>query len=384
MFSEAERQLPQLRIGEYVSRYPVILGGMSIGTGGAELAAAVANAGGMGTIGGVGRGFLTANRKLARSFRDADCRAIENEINLAREISPDGILGVNVLMAARWHKPVIRAAVATGGERSKINYLVVGAGFHEGVPQWIADHPEVALILMASADLAAILMTKAWWREGKGRLPDAIVLEAPKDAGGHLGASRDKVYRQTLTLESTVPSLRKRLAEHGWEIPIIGAGGVWDRADIDRVLGWGGNGVQMATRFVCTPECAAPESFKQMYLQAKRVGPMREGYTNGDIVLVDSPVGYPGRAIYNKFLHELKEGLVHDRCKVNCLTRCLCRESKCGSHFCIIDRLVKAFEGDVENGLVFCGSNAYRSREQGIVPVKQILAELCTAGPNDT
>lgn len=365
-----EGQLPSLMLGEHKVKVPIVGGAMSIAVAGVDLAAAIANEGGAGTLGGVGRAFLTENRNLARmarTFGKADCLALERLIDATREKSPDGVIGVNILMAARWHEPMIKTAVGPKGKRPKIDYLVVGAGFHEDVPEWVKDHPEVALVLMASSDRSATMLAGSWWKKHK-RKPDAIVMEAPIDAGGHLGAHRRMVDDPKLRLEYSIPALRKRLGEYEWgDITIIGAGGIWDRADIDRVLAFGADGVQMATRFVCTQECAAPESFKQKYIDASKE----------DIVLVDSPVGYPGRAIRNKFIKELEAGNVRDRCKVNCLTKCACRESKGKVSFCIIDRLVKAVEGDADNGLVFCGSNAWRSKEQGIVTVKQIFDELC-------
>lgn len=361
-----KEKLSPIKIGEYKIEVPIFGGAMSIAVAGPEYAATIASLGGVGILGGVGRAFLTENRDLSSSFEKADCLALERAIDATREMSPDGKIGVNILMAARWHESLIRTAVGPKGKKSKINFLVVGAGFHEDVPEWIKDHPGIALLLMASSDRSATMLAGIWWKKHK-RKPDAIIMEDPGKAGGHLGAHRKMVNDKKVSLEHSIPALRQRLFELGWEIPIIGAGGVWDGADIDRVIAFGADGVQIATRFVCTPECAAPVEFKKMYLDANKE----------DIVLVDSPVGYPGRAIRNKFIDQLEKGEIHDKCKVSCLTKCACRESKGRTHFCIIDRLVKAFEGDVENGLVFCGSNAWRSKEQGIVPMKQVYDELC-------
>lgn len=364
-----ENQFPPLVIAEQFSErriildQPIIGGGMSIGVAGAEYASAFAKLGLAGTLGGVGRVFLDGNRKLAHSLWKDDCLALQKEISCAREMSPDGIIGANILLAVRWHEQLIQAAVGPKEKKSKINYLVAGAGFHEDVPLWTKDHPEVALLLMASSDLAAVMMAKQW-QEKHHRLPDAIIMEEPSTAGGHLGATRKSLDRDKYKLEFSIPALLNRLDDHGWNIPIIAAGGIWDRSDINRMLRLGARGVQMATRFVCTPECAVPPAFKQMYLNAGKE----------DIVLVDSPVGYPGRAIRNKFINQLEQGEIHDRCEGSCLTKCACRDLK--THFCVMDRLVRAFRGDVENGLFFCGGNAWRAKEQGIVPVSQIIEEL--------
>lgn len=374
-----ERRLKPFSLGEHLVKVPIVGGAMSIAVAGDELTAGISNLGGAGTLGGVGRAFLPENKGLAPTFREADPIALQKIIDITREKSPDGVIGVNVLMAARWHKAMIRAAVESGGKgkRSKIDYLVIGAGFSDEVPEWVADHPEVALVIMASSDIGAAMMARAWWKDGEGRLPDAIVLEDPKYAGGHLGANRDKINRRSLRLEYSVRGLRERLDGYRWPISIIAAGGVWGKEDMDRILALGADAVQMATRFVATKECDASEAFKQIHLMANGVNEESVEKKEGDIVLVDSPVGMPGRAIYNQFLRDLDEGKIHDRCKVNCLTKCLCRESKGASSFCIIDHLVKAYEGDEKEGLFFSGSNAYRSKGQGIVPVKQIFDELC-------
>ncbi|MCL5784311.1 MAG: hypothetical protein M1142_03085 [Patescibacteria group bacterium] len=123
-----ERHLPPLMLGVHKVRVPIIGGGMSIAIAGPEHVAAIANEGGAGTLGGVGREIGRASCRLARSFMERDRLALERLIDVTREISPDGVIGVNILMAARWHKEMIEAAVGPNGKRSKIDFLVVGAG----------------------------------------------------------------------------------------------------------------------------------------------------------------------------------------------------------------------------------------------------------------
>lgn len=357
-----EKQLPSLAIGEYELKYPIIGGGMSIKTGGSKVAAAVAECGGGGTLGGVGLGYIPRDRREA-GYRilKAERLALQQELRVTRNLCPDGIIGANILMAARYHKEMIQAAIEA---EAGINYLTLGAGFNPEVPEWTKEHPEVALLLMASSDKAAMTMA-AGWRE-HGRLPDAIIMEEPATAGGHLGASWKMVYKDMYKLDRTIPALIESLQQKGWNIPVIAAGGIWDRKDIDHYLSLGAKGVQMASRFVCTPECAAAAEFKQMYLKARKE----------DAILIASPVGYPGRALRNPFTEKYEQGEIHDQCDINCLTKCECRESKGERGFCIIKRLNLAFEGNVDNGLVFCGSNAWRSKEQGIVPVSKIFKDL--------
>jgi nitronate monooxygenase len=202
------------------------------------------------------------------------------------------------------------------------------------------------------------------------RLPDAIVTEAPGYAGGHLGARFEDVNSPDLIHDKVVPELVEYLAKDlKVDIPVIAAGGIWDRSDIDRVFSFGARGVQMATRFVCTFECDAPESFKKAYMDA----------AEKDIVLLMSPAGLPGRAIRNKFLRGIESGVIpDDPCFANCLTHCTYQSD--GTNFCIATALAKAQRGDAEGGLLFCGSNAYRCRE--IVHVSDIIEELF--GPVET
>ena len=70
------------------------------------------------------------------------------------------------------------------------------------------------------------------------------------------------------------------------------AGGIYDRSDMDAALALGVDGVQMGTRFVTTYECDADVSYKQAYINC----------TKEQIGIVKSPVGMPGRAIFNPFI----------------------------------------------------------------------------------
>jgi len=147
------------------------------------------------------------------------------------------------------------------------------------------------------------------------------------------------------------------------KIPVIVAGGIFTGADIARMLQAGAAGVQMATRFVCTDECEVAPEFKQAYLDCKE----------DDIVIINSPVGLPGRAIRNRFLRNLEAGtLDHLQCPYRCLTTCNIAEAR----YCIAQALARAYQGDMDmdKGLVFCGQNAYRLSK--IVPVKELIAEL--------
>lgn len=349
-----ESELPPLKFGQYEIDVPIFQGGMSVAISGAQLAAEVARCGGAGTIGGVGRGFTPEKYTY-----EAGRQALRNELKKANEINPHGVFGVNLLVAVRDYDQLVRVSVENGAK-----FIVSGAGLPTDLPEQTADHPEVALIPIVSSVQAVRIICQMWNRRHK-RLPDAIVVEAPSTAGGHLGVTpKQGIYDENLKLEYVIPESRKFLESQGWNIPLIAAGGIWSREDIEWAIKLGADGVQMATRFVCTPECEAPDEFKQKYIDSKPE----------DVIIIQSPVGIPGRAIRTKFLERVEKGEINDQCRVSCLTKCNLRDNR--QTYCIIKALDNVRRGDVENGIVFSGSNAYRSKEQGIVPVRKIFEEL--------
>lgn len=362
--------LPSLQIGQHTARYPIIQGGMGIRISGANLAAAVANAGGIGVISAVALGinspYLDINQPNVRirreQFFEANRLALIDEINKARELSPNGIIGVNVMVAVRDYETLVRTAAQQG-----VHLIISGAGLPLQLPEYTTDYPEVALVPIVSSTRAARLICRKWERQYK-RLPDAFVVENPNTAGGHLGAKYDELNDPALNAEQVIPELVNYLEnELGHSIPVIAAGGVWDRADIIRVLELGAKGVQIATRFITTEECDADIRYKEFHIHAQPE----------DVVIVSSPVGLPGRALKNPFVEKVMSNsdALEKRCLFNCLHSCHCRDS--GDLYCIVQALDKAARGDVENGLVFSGSNA--GRTERIVSVAELMAELVSA-----
>ncbi|MFA6361739.1 MAG: nitronate monooxygenase family protein [Candidatus Shapirobacteria bacterium] len=348
-------RLQSLTFGEYTIDNCIFQGGMSVRISGAELTTAVTKCGGAGTIGGVGRGF---GRKEYQNFsgQDADRLALRDELQKAKDIDPDGIWGVNLLVAVTDYEGLVKTAVDNGTK-----FIVSGAGLPLNLPALTTDYPEIALIPIVSSVQGVRVICERWKRDHK-RLPDAIIIEEPATAGGHLGAKFEHINDENLLLKNVIPESRRYLDENKYNIPLIGAGGIWDRQNIDQILEYGASGVQMATRFVCTNECEAPIEFKQVYINSN------------ETIIIRSPVGLPGRAIKTEFLERVKRDEIDDHCGVSCLHRCNLRDS--GEDYCIIQALSNVRDGDVKNGVVFAGSNAPRSKEQGIVPVRQIFDEL--------
>ncbi|MFH1827415.1 MAG: nitronate monooxygenase family protein [bacterium] len=354
-------ELPPLNIGAYSVKKPIFQGGMSIGISGAELATAATKAEGIGTIGGVGLGHGIKEYAHLPFFK-ANRQALLDELHKAKEIDPNGVWGVNLLAAIKGYDALVRTALKGGAK-----FIVSGAGLPLNLPELTKDYPEVALIPIVSSAQGVRVITK-WWLRHYERQPDAIIIEEPSTAGGHLGVtSSQTIYDSDLLLVNAIPESRKWLDDHDYNIPIIAAGGIYDRSDIDRMLALGAKGIQMGTRFVCTHESGASEEFKQKYLNAKEE----------DIVLVESPVGIPGRAIRTEFSQEIERGeRPKYKCAANCLEVCNFRSTKGDKAYCIMDALHNSRVGNSKEGIVFAGSNAYRSKEQGIVSVRQIFDEL--------
>ncbi|MCX6574595.1 MAG: nitronate monooxygenase, partial [Candidatus Aminicenantes bacterium] len=197
-----------------------------------------------------------------------------------------------------------------------------------------------------------------------GDIPDGVVVEGPR-AGGHLGFKPEQIDDPEYRLEKLVPEVVEALAEFEsrWNrsLPVIAAGGIFTGEDIYRFLKLGAKGVQMATRFVATHECDADIRFKKAYVACKEE----------DILIIKSPVGMPGRAIWGKFLEAIGRG---DRKVFRCPSRCL---ESCGARearYCISEALDSARKGDLENGFAFCGANAHRI--ESILSVHQLVTGL--------
>lgn len=306
-------QLPVLQIGNLTARFPIVQGGMAIRISTAPLAAAVAEAGGVGTIAGTGMSL----------------EELAGEIRQAKKLT-QGIIGVNVLFAARNFAQLVRTAI-----REKVDFIVSGAGFSRDMFIWGRDAGTPIIPIVSSARLAKLA-------EKMGAA--ALVVEGV-EAGGHLGTD--------LPLKEILKDIRDAV-----KIPIIAAGGIATGQEAAEILALGADGVQLATRFLASEECTAPQAYKEMHLNVKPE----------DIVIINSPVGLPGKAIRNTFSEKLAAGLPidHDPCSA-----CL---KKCSQYFCIFAALKRAQQGDMERGLIFSGESAVKLKE--ILPVETIMTDL--------
>ena len=358
--------MPVLKIGKHQPRYPLIQGGMGVAISGANLAGHVAGCGGIGTIASVGLCYNSPYFKEKRNYFEVNQIVIREEIQRAREIALANIkpmiegfkpvIAVNCMVALTDYDTQVRSSCEGG-----VDIIISGAGLPLRLPEYTKDFPDVALVPIVSSAKAASLIARRWEKQ-YGRLPDGFVVETPHTAGGHLGASTiEQVYSPELALDIAVPEVVKYVSDElKVVIPVIAAGGIWDRTDLLHAFELGANGAQVGTRFVCTEECDAAMGFKQAYINA----------TEDDIVLINSPAGLPGRVIRNPFIAAYLEGEVESKpCFANCLSHC--RYKKDRSTFCIAMALIDGCLGNWESGLFFCGSNAIKATK--IEKVEQIM-----------
>lgn len=338
-----------------MARIPVIQGGMGVGISLSSLAGAVAAAGGIGVISTAQIGYREPD--FDTDPIGANLRAIGSEIKKARQAAGGGILGVNIMVATRKYEEYVKAAVAAG-----IDLIISGAGLPMDLPKLVGTAKTKLAPIVSSVKSAQVIM-RYWWKK-YSRLPDLVVIEGPL-AGGHLGFHREQLddiegLHYDEEVKSIIEKVNETAAEHGTSIPVVMAGGVYTRSDMEHYLEMGASGVQMATRFVTTYECDADPAYKQSYIDAKKE----------DIVIVQSPVGMPGRAILNPFMNRAKEGQIpHEKCHL-CISTCKGADTP----YCITDALVNAVKGKVDDALLFCGANAYRATH--LEHVKDIMEEF--------
>lgn len=333
-----------LVIGDLTAPIPVIQGGMGVGISLSGLAGAVAKAGGIGIISTAQIGYREEG--FDKDPIGTNLSAIKKEIDKAREIAPDGIIGVNIMVATRNYEEYVRAAAEAGAD-----VIISGAGLPMTLPE-VAGHTRAKLAPVVSSAKSSDVICK-YWKKKYNRLPDFVVIEGPL-AGGHLGFSMEQLsdipsLHYDDEVKKIIAHVNKYAEEAGVSIPVVVAGGIYERADMEHYLELGAAGVQVATRFVTTYECDAHEAYKMAYINAKKE----------DIRIVKSPVGMPGRAIRNAFIENIEKNGRREfdgPCHI-CIARC----DRNTIPYCITEALVNAAKGKVDDALLFCGANAWRA-----------------------
>lgn len=345
-----------LKLGDKTSKYPIIQGGMGVGVSMHNLAGNVSKEGGIGIISTADIGYQEDD--FNKNPIGANLRAIGKEIKLAREIAgEDKILGVNIMVALKNYSEIVKECV-----KQKIDLIISGAGIPKELPQYVKGTKTKIAPIVSSLRCCKLIVKH--WRSKYNYVPDMIIIEGP-EAGGHLGFRNEELLegnKPTLEniTEEVVDYISEIEKETNKEIPVISAGGIWDGKDIKKFLDLGAKGVQMATRFVATDECDASIEFKQAYVNAKQE----------DIKIIKSPVGMPGRALYNNFIKMTEES----KCKINRCYGCIKTCDVANTPYCITKALIDSVKGRINDGLVFCGSNVHKVKE--IVSVHTLMQEL--------
>lgn len=344
-----------LVIGNKSARIPVIQGGMGVGVSRSKLAGAVAKAGGVGIISTAQIGY--DEEGFEKDEKGCNLRAIKKHIELAKAQADGGLVGVNVMVALQEYKEHVEASVEAGAD-----VVICGAGLPMDLPELVKGS-DTKFAPIVSSEKAALLLLKRWDKKYE-TTADFIVIEGPK-AGGHLGFSVDQLddidHLDYDTEIQKIIACKKPFEEkYGRQIPVIVAGGIFDHEDVCHAIELGADGVQVATRFVATEECDASDRYKQAYIAAKE----------SDVQIIKSPVGMPGRAIRNAFIEQVEKG----RQPITKCYRCIKSCKPAEIPYCITKALVNAVEGDLDNGLIFAGSNVGRITKMTTVP--ELMKEL--------
>jgi len=347
-------EFENFKIGGLNIALPIVQGGMGVRVSTSSLASAVSNEGALGVIAAVALG--EGEDGTEQDYRTRSSESLKQSIRETRSLTRNPF-GVNIMCALSNYDDLVRVS-----EEESVDVIISGAGLPLKLPSFIKNE-KTKLVPIVSSARAANIICSMWQRKHK-RLPDAVVVEGPL-AGGHLGYSRAELDdKENFSLDNILQKVLTVV--HGFEtnvkkIPVIAAGGIFDGKDIARVMRLGAGAVQMATRFVCTDECDVSPEYKQAYLTAQEK----------DIVIIQSPVGLPGRVILNDFVKRITQGERMDfGCKYQCLSTCDPKKV----NYCIAKALINASRGLMDKGFAMCGSNAHRIK--GIVSVKQLIAEL--------
>lgn len=377
--------LAPLRLSQR-SLLPIVQGGMGIGISAKGLAGSVAALGGIGTISSVDlrrhhpdlmerTQGLKPSQGAKEAIDAANLEALEREIRAARvRASGRGLLAINVMRAVNAYGASVLRALECG-----IDAVVVGAGLPLDLPDLAREHPKAALIPILSDARGVQLVVRKW--ERKRRLPDAIIIEHPGLAGGHLGAAKvADLHDPRFDFENAIPQSRAFLRSAGIEseVPLIAAGGIRSLQDIARLQGLGAAAAQLGTPFAVTLEGDAHPEFKRVLAQA----------SDEQMVEFTSVAGLPARAVQTPWLsaylkiEDKLQAVAHPKLRCtksfDCLAQCGLRDGTLGwGQFCIDNQLAAALRGDVKKGLFFRGAGALPFGEQ-IRSVSDLIQKLLT------
>ena len=353
---------------------PMAKGLFNTARGASALTTAIGGAGGVGSA--IGGGLLAAIGEIpaivtaavtalaslgigvygAGKTTQAVSESIKKEYEKARRISPNGIIGFNIMVALKDYREHVIEAAKAGAD-----IIVSGAGLPTELPEYLKGFKTKMAPIVSSVKSAKVILK--YWDRRHNTTADMIIIEGPK-AGGHLGFSVEELESELdydNEIQGIIDVVKEYEKKYNKDIPVVVAGGISDKNKVKHAFDLGAQGVQVATRFVPTKECDADENYKKEYIKAKKE----------DIVIVKSPVGMPGRAIKNKFMEKVINGekFTPKKC-LGCLARCNPKEIP----YCITERLIYAAKGKTDEALLFCGADAYKVNK--ITTVKKVFKEL--------
>ncbi len=351
--------MKELIIGDITIKIPIIQGGMGAGISWSSLASAVTNAGGIGIISAVGTGILEED--FHNDPQGAHLRGLVKKIRETRQ-KTDGVIGVNILIALTNANELMIKCCEEG-----VNMLFLSAGLPLTLPDEVVDNHRkkggIKLVPIISSTRALDLVIKTWWHR-YNILPDMVAVEGAL-SGGHLAFAKDTLDEPKNTLDCLIPEFLRFIKEtedkHQVKIPLIAEGGIYSGEDIYKYMKMGASGVMLGTRFVATLECDADYLFKEAYVRA----------SEEDIILFKSPLGLWARAIRNPFMKRIAEGYRPKfHCRYHCLKTCKPKEVP----FCLAEALINAKTGNMDEGLILAGPNAWKVDQ--IVSVNELMSEL--------
>lgn len=347
-----------IQIGDLYLEKPIIQGGMGIGVSRSLLAGAVAKEGGMGVISTAQVGYDSPQFKTKPE--ETNLKELPIEIAIAKELAGGkGAVAVNIMSVTQLYGDYVRTAVEEG-----VDAIISGAGLPIELPEHVKGSNVKIAPVVASKKAADIVMKM--WDKKYQRAADFLIMESPY-SGGHQGYRREDLNDLESAFHSfeedvrqTVEMKKKYEEKYGKKIPLFVAGGIFTREDTLHALELGADGVQVGTRFIATEECDANEAYKQAFVKA----------TSEDLVIIDSPVGMPARAIRNPFVERMLNESEDIKFCYNCLKACNPKTAK----YCISQALINAVKGDVDNGLIFCSAKVDQITK--IQTVKEVVEEL--------
>ena len=232
-------------------KYPIIQGGMA-GISESKLVSAVSNAGGLGTI---GSGLMPASW-------------LEEEIKKTKELTKNPF-AVNLFLQNPRTEELVKLVI-----REQVPIVFTGGG---------NPLPLFSYFQAAGVKVIPVVPSPRLAKKMEDSGADAVVVEG-LESGGHIGENT------TFCLISQAKKILRN-------IPLIGAGGVYNGKTAKAAFLLGADGVQMGTRFLASKECLVSESYKQKIIEA----------TADEITVALRFTGHPIRVIKNKWSEQMRK-----------------------------------------------------------------------------